>query len=107
MVLGRRRDSRCDYWGDRPFLLGAPIEYVLTFPPDLTKALKPLRVRFFGKVLRCERVPSGSKSFCIAVWSADHPYVGDEQSASFDAIEKKLLEASSSQAAIQPRETGT
>ena len=37
---------------DRPFLLNAPIEYVLTFPPDLTKAPQPLRVRFFGMVLR-------------------------------------------------------
>ena len=40
---------------ERPFLLNTPVEYVLTFPPDLTKAAQPLRVRFFGMVLRCER----------------------------------------------------
>src|SRR5215471_3156758 len=39
---------------DRPFLLNAPVEYVLTFPPELTKASQRLRVRFFGTVLRCE-----------------------------------------------------
>src|SRR5580704_13434443 len=27
---------------DRPFLVSAPVEYVLTFPPDLTKAPNPL-----------------------------------------------------------------
>src|SRR5271165_5171047 len=52
---------------DRPFLLNTPVEYVLTFPPDLTKAAQPLRVRFFGMVLRCARVPDNPKAFGIAV----------------------------------------
>jgi hypothetical protein len=75
---------------DRPFLLSAPIEYVLTFPPDLTKVANPLRVRFFGKVLRSERVPDSNGAFRIAVRSDAHRYLSREQSASFDAIEQKL-----------------
>jgi hypothetical protein len=75
---------------DRPFLVSAPVEYVLTFPPDLTKAPNPLRVRFFGKVLRCERVPDNNSVFGIAVQSAGHRYLSQEQSVSFDAIEQKL-----------------
>ena len=41
---------------DRPFLLNTPVEYVLTFPQELTKAERPLRVRFYASVLRCERI---------------------------------------------------
>jgi hypothetical protein len=75
---------------DRPFLVNAPVEYVLTFPPDLTKVPNPLRVRFFGKVLRCERVSHNNSLFGIAVQSAAHRYLSQEQSVSFDAIEQKL-----------------
>jgi hypothetical protein len=75
---------------DRPFLVSTPVEYVLTFPPDLTKAPNPLRVRFFGKVLRCERVPDNNSVFGIAVQSAAHRYLSQEQSVSFDVIEQKL-----------------
>ena len=74
---------------DRPFLLSAPIEYVLTFPPDLTKATQPLRVRFFGIVLRCERNPGNSKAYGIAVRNTAHRYLNREESAGFDAIEHK------------------
>ena len=75
---------------DRSFLFGAPIEYVLTFPPDLTKAANPRRVRFFGKVLRSYRVPDSIGAFRIAVRSDGHRYLSPEQSASFDAIDQKL-----------------
>ena len=75
---------------DRPFLLGTPIEYVLVFPPELTKAPRPLRVRFFGKLLRCERVYRGRGTFGIAVLSTDHRYLTGGQSAGFDAIEQEL-----------------
>ena len=75
---------------NRPFLLSAPIEYVLTFPPDLTKVANPVRVRFFGKVLRSQRVHDSSGAFRIAVRSDAHRYLSREQSASFDAIEQKL-----------------
>ena len=65
---------------DRPFLLGAPIEYVLTFPPDLTKVANPLRVRFVGEVLRSYRVPDSNGAFRIAVRSDAHRYLRREQS---------------------------
>jgi PilZ domain len=87
---------------DRPFLVSAPVEYVLTFPPDLTKVANSLRVRFFGKVLRCERVPDNDSVFGIAVQSAAYRYLSQEQSLSFDAIEQKLSATVSSAATIQP-----
>jgi hypothetical protein len=63
---------------------------VLTLPPDLTKVTNLLRVRFFGKVLRCERIPDNNSVFGIAVQSATHHYLSQEQSVSFDAIEQRL-----------------
>jgi hypothetical protein len=92
---------------DRPLLLSTPIEYVLTFPPDLTKAPKPLRVWFFGNVLRCERVPDSNGSFGIAVRNVNHRYLNPELSANFDAIEQKLSATSSGAITIQPRKTRT
>ena len=85
---------------DRPFRLGTDIEYLLTFPPELTKAPTPLRVRFFGQVLRCERVPDSDGIFDLAVQSTDHRYLDLEQAGSFDAIEQKLRASSSTVAAI-------
>jgi PilZ domain len=72
---------------ERPFLLNTPIEYVLTFPTELTKAPQPLRVRFFGSVLRCERIADGSGSFGVAVRNAAHRYLTPQESATFDAME--------------------
>jgi hypothetical protein len=69
---------------DRPFLLNTPIEYVLTFPPDLTKASQPLFVRFFGMVLRCER--GEGDQFGIAVRNTAHRYLTREEAAGFDAM---------------------
>lgn len=82
---------------DRPFLLNAPIEYVLTFPPDLTKASQVLRVRFFGVVRRCEQVPEGASSFGIAVRNTAHRYLSREEAANFDAMENELPSAESHQ----------
>ncbi len=89
---------------DRPFLLNIPIEYVLTFPPDLTKAPQPLRVRFFAMVLRCERIRDNNGAFGIAVRNTAHRYLSREDAASFDAIEQKL---SASSGLTQARKTGT
>jgi hypothetical protein len=83
---------------DKPFLLNAPIEYVLTFPPDLTKASQVLRVRFFGVVRRCEQVPQGASSFGIAVRNTAHRYLSREEAASFDAMENELPSAESQRA---------
>jgi PilZ domain len=92
---------------DRPLLLSAPIEYVLTFPPDLTKAPQPLRVQFFGMVVRCERVLDSSGAFGVAVRNDRHRYVSRELSARLDAIEQKLLARSSSAPRSQPRNSST
>ena len=88
----------------RPFLLNTPVEYVLTFPPDLTKAAQPLRVRFFGMVLRCERIRDDNVAFGIAVRNTAHRYLSRGEAAIFDAIEQK---PSSSSGVAQPRKTGT
>jgi len=73
----------------RPFLLNAPIEYVLRFPPELTKAPQPLLVRFFGTVLRCERTSDGSGVYGVAVRNSGHRYLTREEAAGFDAIAPK------------------
>jgi len=91
---------------DRPFLLNTPIEYLLTFPPDLTKAPQPLRVRFFGMVLRCERVPDSSKAFGIAVRNTAHRYLTRDESASFDEVAQALSTTSDTTVATQPRKSG-
>jgi hypothetical protein len=91
----------------RPFLLNTPIEYVLTFPPDLTKALEPLRVRFFGSVLRCEQVVGNQGAFGVAVRNTAHRYLTREEAASFDPMEQKQSSTSSLTAASQPVKTAT
>jgi hypothetical protein len=74
---------------DRPFLLNTPVEYVLTFPQELTKAERPLRVRFYASVLRCERIPDGDGSFGVAVRNSAHRYLTLAESADFDKLEPK------------------
>jgi len=75
---------------DRPYLLNTPLEYVLTFPPDLTKAPKPLRVRFYASVMRCERVPGGNGTFGLAVRNTAHRYLTLEEAGPFDSLEQDL-----------------
>jgi len=91
---------------DRPFLLNTPVEYVLTFPPDLTKAAQPLRVRFFCMVLRCERSHEGTGMFGIAVRNTAHRYLTRDESANFEAMEQRLQPSSASLAPSQPRKAG-
>jgi hypothetical protein len=74
---------------ERPFLLNAPVEYVLSFPPELTKAPRPLLVRFFGAVLRCERVRDGSGLYGVAVRNNGYRYLTREEAAGFDTIAPK------------------
>jgi hypothetical protein len=92
---------------DHPFLLNNSIEYVLTFPPDLTKAPQPLRVRFFGVVLRCEQVPGSQGVFGIAVRKTAHRYLTREEGTSFDTMEEKHSPGASPTAASQPLKTVT
>jgi len=70
---------------ERPFLLNAPVEYVLSFPPELTKATQPLLVRFCGTVLLCERVPDGDGLYGVAVRNSGHPYLSPAEAAGFQA----------------------
>jgi hypothetical protein len=74
---------------ERPLLLNAPVEYVLSFPPELTKAKRVLLVRFFGTVLRCERVPDGSGQYGVAVRNSGYRYLSREEAAGLDAIATK------------------
>ena len=78
------------FFADHPFLLNAPVEYVLTFPPDLTKAPQPLRVRFFGMVLRCQRVAGGRGAFGVAVRTTAHRYLMRQEAAPFEEMEQRL-----------------
>jgi hypothetical protein len=72
---------------DRPFLLNAPIEYVLTFPQELTKATRPLLVRFFGMVIRSERVDDNAGLYGVAVRNTAHRYLTGEEAAGFTGIQ--------------------
>ena len=92
---------------DRPFLLSTPMEYVLTFPPDLTKASDPLRVRFFAMVLRCERVAGSQSAFGVAVRNTAHRYLSHEEAAGFDAMERELSPTPTSTDTTQPGEMGS
>ncbi len=80
----------------RHFAPGTIIEYVLTFPPELTKAAHPLRLRFFGMVLRCEPIANPAGFFGIAVRNTAHRYLSREESASFDAMEQQFPATSNS-----------
>jgi PilZ domain len=91
---------------DRPFLLNAPVEYVLTFPPDLTKAAQPLRVRFFGTVIRCERSAEGRGTFGIAVHNTAHRYLTQQEGADFEAMERRLQPNTNSTVSSEPRKAG-
>jgi PilZ domain len=75
---------------DRPFLLNSPVEYVLTLPPDLTKAQRTLRVRFCGSVLRCERIANGDGTFGVAVRNVSHRYLSPDEAAVFQALEQQM-----------------
>ena len=74
----------------RHFAHGTIIEYVLTFPPELTRAAHPLRMRFFGIVLRCEPIRDADGLFGIAVQNTAHRYLSREESAGFDAMEQQF-----------------
>lgn len=74
---------------NRPFLLSTPLEYVLTFPKELTKAQQPLRVRFYSSVLRCERIPGCGGSYSVAVRNTAHRYLTSQEAAPFDVLEHR------------------
>jgi hypothetical protein len=73
---------------DRPFLLNTAIEYIVTLPSDLTKAPRPIRVRFFGEVLRCERIAHDGATFGVVVSNTSHRYLSANEAAVFDELEQ-------------------
>lgn len=75
---------------DRPFLLNTPVEYVLTLPPELTKAARPIRVRFFGEVLRCDRIGQDQSTFGVVVRNTSHRYLSSNEAAVFDEVEQSM-----------------
>ena len=73
----------------RPLLLNTPVEYVLTLPTELTKAERPIRLRFCGSILRCERIADGNAAFAVAVHNTSHRYLSPHESAVFDELERQ------------------
>ena len=71
----------------RRFPINTPVEYVLTFPPDLTKAAEPLRVRFFGTVIRCAQMPESQDTFGIAVLKTGYRYLSHAEASGFSAMD--------------------
>jgi hypothetical protein len=72
-----------------PFLLSADAEWMLTLSPDLTKE-KPLILRFYGTVLRCEHAREGDFSFEIELQNLQCTYLPEDEAAQFGAIFAKL-----------------
>lgn len=92
---------------DRPFLLNTPVEYVLTLPPELTKAQRYIRLRFYGSVLRCERIANGNGTFAVAVHNTTHRYLSPDEAAVFDELDKKTDAPDYPATDISDRKTGT
>ncbi len=74
----------------RQFSPHALIEYVLTFPSELTKAPRNLRMRFSASVVRCERIPGESGAYGVAVRHNTHRYLTSEEVSYFDSLDKSL-----------------
>jgi hypothetical protein len=75
---------------DRPLLLNADAEWMLSLPPELTKAKQPLMILFYGRVLQCEHVREGDFSFGIALQSRDYRYLPKEEAAKFGAMLEEM-----------------
>ncbi len=69
------------------------IEYVLTFPPELTHAPAPWRVRFFGNVVRVESDGAAEGTYGVAVHTTKHRYLSAEESAKFRNLDESRLPA--------------
>lgn len=64
------------------------VEYVLTFPPELTHAAAPWRVRFYGSVVRVERQTAGQDTYGVAVHTTKHRYLSPEESEGFCSLDE-------------------
>jgi hypothetical protein len=59
---------------DADITAGAPIEFVMTLPPEITLA-DPIRVRCMGKILRVDQAAQGQG---VAVAIEKYDFVGEE-----------------------------
>jgi hypothetical protein len=66
------------------------VEYVLTFPPELTHATSPWRVRFYGNVVRVEPETRVQRGFGIAVYTTKRRYLLHEESARFSSLDGRV-----------------
>ena len=74
---------------DTALLLGAGTEYVIRLPPALTKASRPLMIRFVGIVVRCQASGERGRSFGIGLEGRDYKYLPREDVGVFDALFEK------------------
>jgi hypothetical protein len=59
---------------DTEITVGAPIEFVMTLPPEITLA-DPIRVRCLGKILRIDSAAHGQG---VAVTIEKYDFIGEE-----------------------------
>lgn len=59
---------------DTDITTGAPIEFIMTLPPEITLA-DPIRVRCKGKILRVDKAAQGQG---VAVTIEKYDFVGEE-----------------------------
>ncbi len=62
------------------------VEYVLTFPPELTHAAAPWGVRFYGNVVRVEPHGAAQGTYGVAVRKTKHRFLSPEESDGFNAL---------------------
>jgi hypothetical protein len=72
------------------------VEYVLTFPPELTHAPAPWRVQFYGSVVRVERQTAEQGTYGVAVHTTKHRYLSPEESDGFCSLDGEPTPASTS-----------
>jgi hypothetical protein len=71
------------------------VEYVLTFPPELTHAPAPWRVRFYGSVVRVEPRTAGQDTYGVAVQTTKkHRYLSPQESDGFRTLDEVRAPAS-------------
>ena len=64
------------------------VEYVLTFPPELTHAPNSWGVRFYGSVVRVESPTGANGSYGVAVHTSKHRYLSAEEFAGFCSLDE-------------------
>jgi len=63
------------------------VEYVLTFPPELTHAPDPWRVCFYGSVVRVEPLTLAEGGYGVALRTTKHRYLSHEESQGFRRLD--------------------